>query len=1194
LLLLTIVFSNNLCAQNASGHSLFVCQDNTIRSFGRNVLCQLGIGYSNPDKYKPEVVVGIDNAVSVAVGNTHSLALLSDGTVMAWGNNNLGATGQPHPSVGYQCTPIEVSLPGCAVAVSAGTRFSMALLADGTVWCWGADNYGQLGNGTGGAGYSSTAVQAGSFTNAVAISAGGTHALALLADSTVVAWGRGLNGQVGNGASTTQHSPQTVVTSNGTLADIIAIDAGDVHNIAMQDDGDIYTWGNNLQGALGIGSITPYFSNVAMNSTYFSAGTAIDIAAGSGFTMVLRDDGSTLATGINGNWQFGITSPTSYQYTPIPGAIISNAIDIVVPSTASHGWAIKANGELWAWGNNLYGTVGIGSTANKIAPPKQVNYSGSLNQCNAIPTEANHPQPCCVAIQEDDRTPIGNGTTINSGTVTYTGNFALQGTLTLNGGTLNINAADVICEPGSKIVNNGGWLFINNGSHLYACSDMWEGIEVYNGAMVIINGNALIEDAKIALDMDYGAAYVIEEAIFNKNRTHINLHMPSSGTPSWTGDYRIKRSRFLCQTTASIPLIGSPVYTNLLAPYATERTNTAIAAVGIPKILLGSSSAADANTVENCGWGMLNWTVGRIEALNDTFREIENTGVYCGFGPGNGVETIDVSYNTIEKTRYGIFCYDNSPTVRTHITYNTIDFAGMVSPPQVMTGITYQEITAASGYDPITPANSEYNYVDISDNEILNAPCGIQLINLTGDQTAPDAKLYVGENNITHTKIPNDGQAGIKTSNVVKGVFKANTITHPSGNVNWWETGMRLSGGYGNALVCNNTHHVGRGIFFDGWQTPDTRLIQNTMEANQTGLFLNWSVIGPQGSSGSPRDNKWPGTSWNSSNPNTHVEGTSGLLSPFYVRSFAPYNPQYNNFNPVAPLTIITTSGSWGGGCIYTSGASFKTDGAANEGTETLLVLMHQEEPETEREQSLQYMGHYNLYEKLRADAELTASDSELEAYVAERNADNMGKLHRVVSNFRSARAESEDLATGADLMNGVQPENLVEQTLKDVFGILYANATDLEQIDEDNELRLREIAQLCPLDYGFGVYTARAALIKLDTLPKNYVSECERVPSPEQMSEKRALEDEGSFDFSAYPNPANAAVTVNYKMEDGQRGRLQIVDVSGRAVRMMELKSEESILELQITDVTEGLYILSIEVDGQTKLSERIAVIRP
>jgi len=795
----------------------------------------------------------------------------------------------------------------------------------------------------------------------------------------------------------------------------------------------------------------------------------------------------------------------------------------------------------------------------------------------------------------------GDVATITSNT-TWAGDRYVKGTVTVQSGTLTITgtvrmAKDAIIEvkAGAVLVVDGGIISSSAG-----CSEMWKGIEVANGSVVIIKNGSLIEDAITAIDIEYGAAYLIEDAIFNKNRTHINKHMPSSGTPTFPYDYRIKRNRFLCQTTASIPSIGSPIYTNLLAPYATQRTNAAIAAVGVPKILLGSSSAADANSVENCDWGMFNWTVGRVEVLHNTFQDIGNGGVYCVYGPGNGGETIEVNYNTFNRMPYPIFCTDNSPTVKTHITYNNIDFAGMVSPPQAMTGITYQEITAASGYDPINPSNSQYNYADISGNSILNAPCGIQLMNLTGDQTAPTAKLYVGENNITHTKIPNDGQAGIKTSNVVKGVFKANTITHPSGNVNWWETGMRLSGGYGNALVCNNTHDIGRGIFLDSWQTPDTRLIQNIMDRNQTGLFLNWSVIGAQGASGDPRDNQWlsPTTWWSPSTPNTHVEGTMGNLSRFWVRNTPTiptsiYIPQYNNNGGGGTsLAISTTGGSWAGGCIYTSGASFKTDGAVSEETEALLSLMHQEEPETEREQSLQYMGHYNLYEKLRADAELTGSDSELEAYVAERNADNMGKLQLVVSNFRLARSGISEMESGLDILNTMQPQNRVEQTLKDVFGILYANATDLTEMNFDNETRLREIAQLCPLDYGFGVYTARAALITLDTLPKNYVSECERVPSPEQMSEKRAIE-EGNGEFAIYPNPNNGQFTLTYELNEFETGQVRVFDMVGRQVFAQILNAEAKTADMSLNGLNSGIYLVSLEVNGEVRSTERLSILK-
>jgi hypothetical protein len=787
----------------------------------------------------------------------------------------------------------------------------------------------------------------------------------------------------------------------------------------------------------------------------------------------------------------------------------------------------------------------------------------------------------------------GDVAAITSNT-TWAGDRYVKGTVTVQSGTLTITGTVRMAKDAVIKVQSGAALVVDGGtiSSSSGCNEMWDGIEAANGSIIIIKNDALIEDALAGLDLEYGAAYLIEDAIFNKNLTHLSIHMPSSGTPSWTGDYRIKRSRFLCQTTASIPL-ATPVHTNLLPPHQTERSDLAILALGVPKILLGSSSAADANEVDNCDWGMFNWTVDRIEVLHNTFQEIGNGGVYCAYGAGNGGETIDINNNVFNKMPYPIFCYDNTPTVRTHIESNTIDFAGMVSPPQTMTGITYQEITAASGYDPINPSNSEYNYVDINDNDILNAPCGIQLINLTGDQTAPTAKLYVGENYITHTKIPNDGQAGIKTANVRKGVFKANEVKHPSNNVNWWETGIRLSDGYGNALTCNNTHHVGRGIFLDGYQTPDTRLIQNIMEANQIGLFLNWSVIGAQGGIWDPRDNQWAGTSWSSSDPNTHVEGTDGDDSKFYVRSSSPYNPQYNNFGGGGiPLTITTTSGSWSGGCIYTSGASFKTDGDLDDGTQDLSALLQSQEPESEREQSLQYSARYSMYDRLVSDVELATANPEFESFVSNHAPANIGKLRQMVTGFRSSSANSAELENGMTVLQALQPENLVEQTLKEVFSILYENAPDLSSMDGDGEKRLREIAQLCPLDYGFGVFTARATLLKIDTLPENYLSECERVPSPEQMSEKRGQEDSG-ITFNLYPNPNNGSFNLSYKLNEGGTGTVEVFSAFGQLVHSAVLRPNSQLQNIELRNPPAGIYQARVSVNGDVRLSSKLVILK-
>ncbi|MCB9185311.1 MAG: T9SS type A sorting domain-containing protein [Flavobacteriales bacterium] len=143
-------------------------------------------------------------------------------------------------------------------------------------------------------------------------------------------------------------------------------------------------------------------------------------------------------------------------------------------------------------------------------------------------------------------------------------------------------------------------------------------------------------------------------------------------------------------------------------------------------------------------------------------------------------------------------------------------------------------------------------------------------------------------------------------------------------------------------------------------------------------------------------------------------------------------------------------------------------------------------------------------------------------------------------------------------------------------------------------ENRLREIAQRCPLDDGMGVHIARSTLLKIDTLPKHYISECERVPSPEDISAKRNIEENIGYGFNAYPNPTNAGLTVNYVLEEGQNGRLTMMDISGRIIRTITLNTGKSTIELQLNGVAEGLYILHVDVEGQTKLSERITVIRP
>lgn len=1197
-----ISFAQNNRDNNFS-HSLSLCQDGTVIGFGNNERCQMGSGSATSTPFfLPQNIPSFGNgaAVAVSVGENHSMALLDDGSVWAWGANDFGSTGQP-PSTLEVCQPAEVSLPGCAVAISAGRHFSLALLADGTIYSWGLDNYGQLGNDIALTNkYQAQKVDG--ITTAIAISAGGEHAMALLSGGTVKVWGKGSAGQMGNGTTVTAN-PVPVTASATGFSDIVKIAAGYDHCMALKSNNDVYLWGENYNGQLGRGNPpNPAYTSSAipLKSSGMSGGNIIDISAGNQFSLVLRNDNKTRVCGANGRYEIGICRSTTKLPQPLFGPQIANAKDLWTPSTGSHTLCVTSTGKLYGWGGNFDNQLGIGGTPTKVcAPGVLINDASVIGEdgyyCLAKPSEDNHPQPCCVAIQGDKRTKIGNGTVITSGTVNHTGNFALQGTLTLNGGILNFDAADVVCEPGSKIIVNGGWLIITGASHLYACSQMWEGIEVKNGSILVINQESIIEDAETAIGLEYGAAYLIEDAIFNKNYTHINKRAPNSGTPTYTGDYPIKRSRFLCQTTASIPLT-TPVHTNLLAPHATQRSNVAIAAVGVPKILLGSSLATDANEVDNCEWGMFNWTVGRVEVLHNTFQNIGNGGVYSAFGPGNGGETIDINYNEFYKMPYPILCHDNKATVRTRIKNNTIDFAGMVSPPQVMTGITYQEIAPATG--------SNVNYLDVSHNVISKAPCGINLINLKGAlHGGGKADVYVGDNEITHQKIPNDGQAGIKTSNVSAAAISNNTISHYTGNTNWWETAIRISSGSGSTISCNRTFDIGRGLFVDNDIRYNSAFEMNEMTGHDDGFFLNNAIIGAQVSGiGNPFDNKWLG-SWGSvpgtkNHIQTYGSGSNGTYSPFTTQSGYPYEPtniyHFAGALPVPPPTI--TSNTWPNGCEFTS-ASFKTSSEdMNRVDEAVSIATGERETASELQRAMLWNAQYGLYRHLQEDADLLEADPAIAAFFAQKDAASMGQLYRAIDHYQQLRnGQAETIGSNGAIseLQAVTTDLQPERTLKQVLGVLLAHASDLADMGADNEALLRDVAQRCPIDDGFGVYMARAALLKLDTLPKNYVAECERAPSPDQMSEKRsnATANEG---FVVYPNPTTGVLTIEYNLDESETATLSIYDLAGSLLLTRPFSTNAMKMNVALQGIASGLYLFQIDVDGQKKSSQRISVVRP
>jgi alpha-tubulin suppressor-like RCC1 family protein len=196
--------------------------------------------------------------VAIAAGGAHSLALKSDGTVWAWGYNGYGQLGDGTTS--SRSLPVPVSGLSGVTAIAAGnngyiTTHSLALKSDGTVWAWGYNNYGQLGDNSTTARNSPTQVLSAvgqPFTSVTAIAAGGGHSLALKADGTAWAWGYNYYGQLGDGSTTARGLPVQLPGLTG----VTAIAAGDNHSLAASTDGTEWAWGSGGHGRLGNGLST--------------------------------------------------------------------------------------------------------------------------------------------------------------------------------------------------------------------------------------------------------------------------------------------------------------------------------------------------------------------------------------------------------------------------------------------------------------------------------------------------------------------------------------------------------------------------------------------------------------------------------------------------------------------------------------------------------------------------------------------------------------------------------------------------------------------------------------------------------------------------------------------------------------------------------------------------------------------------
>jgi alpha-tubulin suppressor-like RCC1 family protein len=310
-------------------------------------------------KLLPSLVPGLDQAIAVSPGYEHNLALKKDGTVWAWGHNYMHALGQGPSNSEYRKSPLQVPGLDGVVAISASSNFNLALKQDGSLWAWGENDAGQVGDGkdsyTPDYGLVEEApFQVVNIADMVAVDTGSTHSLGLRRDGTLWSWGSNDLGELGQGASDTiQHPFPLQVASLGNT--VTALGAGFGNSIVIRNDGSVWGWGANFGGQLCDGQMStqPFPNPVELSP--FKGARQVEMTSMQ--SMALMPDGTV--------WACGMLEGAPYL-TP---AQVPGLKDVIyISGGEDHAVALKKDGSLWAWGFNTTGQLGDGTQTSRSTP----------------------------------------------------------------------------------------------------------------------------------------------------------------------------------------------------------------------------------------------------------------------------------------------------------------------------------------------------------------------------------------------------------------------------------------------------------------------------------------------------------------------------------------------------------------------------------------------------------------------------------------------------------------------------------------------------------------------------------------------------------------------------------------------------------------------------------------------------------
>lgn len=1025
-------------------------------------------------------------------------------------------------------------------------------------------------------------------------------------------------------------------TTNAYTAEYINSNSNSVHSHSSKDGtlnalGTTEYWKLDRNSGTTNVSVTLSWDTVGPSCSF--ANTAnLKVAAWNGSTWKDKGNGATTGNRAAGTVVTNGTSDvygayalaTSSTFYCVPCQAYAgpdSIVEIYYGDTVQLGQT-DPGGYTYSWSPTT--DLSASNISNPLAWPKiDVVYTLTATNTKGCAAKARIPitgHPRCIT--SSDYQLIGNttwsgGDYLGTIPVTHPGgaipNYVSGVTIFVNG-TLTIEenilfaGCDIYFGLNARMIINSNCT-ISDLSHLHACYDwMWNGIIVNEGAHLVFDDGSRVEDAKTGIFVD-GGTYRLSIAKFNKNYRHLYV----KGDNSYLYDPGIIReSEFICE------VFSTGTYTTLLNPYSGQRTSKCIELEGKMDFTCGDN-LNPGSLFENSKYGIYahdnpKLTLGEIDLggmlnyfnhldigvygtkLNEikiekqnVFSDINNMGIYLYRNHSANITIDDNLFNAgtgMPTINAGIVCIDNRYAPKT-ITNNTMDFAGNTADHGI--GIAVLE------------AVPTINTVEISDNVIEDSYVGIFTSLLYGwpDFTEGSTTVNIDQNTVTNVTSLNSGEAGIIIQNGKFNVVSRNTVSQAASQINDHEVAIREDLGNSNWLSCNDVHDIGKGLYVSGDVRPWNVFIKNQMEDNQTGLFLNDAIIGSQGFLGNPFDNEWNGA-WDINNPSTVTYGPNadGDYSPILTQDIGlPYEPVDNYIDNNAPneISIVNTAThAWSGDAcpvihqflIPSTNRKSLLSGIINESTRTGT-----------RGINTQWMGLYGVYKYIQAD-EVMLESAGVESFYDSCFASNMGKLDRAMEYYsKLGVGEAEDFQ---DTLTAITPANNTETKVKAVLQILFDNVVNEEEELSAGQIEdLIEIAELCPYDYGFGVYMARNLLLITDTFTVRYYNDCEAVPVSagkwDGENNQNSPTSSGSDNelFKLYPNPANNIIVLDYVLPDNQEinAIFELRDLTGRIIMNVQLNKNRTFINMD--NLNAGVYSYSLLESEQIKYAGKQIIIK-